>query len=209
MNHRAAIEATFKGRAFLRPLFYSYPGGLRFELAEGGDAINRFLTAHRKALEVCRDVFANERQITVCLRAYWLESSRFAYRSTFRELSAAAVQIPSSRSIWAEEEPTRAATDGLPEFSIFVAFSVPVALLANLLWCALASDFGSIRPRPLCTVYLFNLSAGVVVLPYDDRGMDVVGPNSDVLSKLYQKHGAYLLDHDRAAMRAAFESPST
>jgi hypothetical protein len=39
MQLQKEIEAIFEGKAFLRPLFYSYPGGLRFELSEGGSAI--------------------------------------------------------------------------------------------------------------------------------------------------------------------------
>ena len=45
MDLKHEIETIFEGRAFLRPLFYNYPGGLRFELAEGGTAIEQFLLA--------------------------------------------------------------------------------------------------------------------------------------------------------------------
>jgi hypothetical protein len=34
--------------------------------------------------------------------------------------------------------------------------------------------------------------------------MDVVGTNTELLSQLYQRHHAWLLDHDRAAMEASF-----
>jgi hypothetical protein len=80
-----------------------------------------------------------------------------------------------------------------------------VHLLPNLLWCALASDFGSIKPNPGCSYYLFNLQEGLLAFPYDDRGMDVVGPNRDLLTMLYRKYGTYLLDYDRPAMQRSFE----
>jgi len=198
MNHRVAIEETFLGRAFLRPLFYSYPGGLRFELSEGGHAIDQFLTAHHKASEICRDIFSGIDNLTICLRVYYFQESAFTYRSTLRDLANAGIKIPRSRSIWVEEI--------AEDCSLLVAFSASTTLLPRLLWCALSADFGLIRPRPLCSVYLFNLDAHVMAFPYDDRGMDVVGPNPSLLEGLYRKHGAYLLEHDRDAMRASFDS---
>ncbi|RYY83659.1 MAG: DUF3885 domain-containing protein [Chitinophagaceae bacterium] len=200
MNHRIAIEETFMGRAFLRPLFYSYPGGLRFELSQGGHAIDQFLTAHHKASEICRDVFSGKDNLTICLRVFYFQESRFAYRSTLRDLADAGIKIPRSRSIWLEEV--------AEDCSLLVAFSASATLLPRLLWCALSADLGSIRPRPLCSVYLFNLDAQVMAFPYDDRGMDVVGSNSNLLEKLYRQHSAYLLEHDLEAMRASFDSPS-
>lgn len=200
MNYRIAIEETFLGRAFLRPLFYSYPGGLRFELSEGGHAIDQFLTAHHKASKVCRDIFSGKDNLTICLRVSCFQESKFTYRSNLRDLADAGIKIPRSRFLWLEE----VAEDCL----LLVAFSASTILLPRLLWCALSADFGSIRPRPLCSVYLFNLDARVMAFPYDDRGMDVVGPNSSLLERLYRKHGVYLLEHDREAMRASFDPRS-
>ena len=64
-----------------------------------------------------------------------------------------------------------------------------------------------IQPNPGCDVYLFNLQKKVVVFPYDDRGMDVVGPNRELLAVLYKRHQSYLLDYDRHAMEISFNSP--
>lgn len=85
------------------------------------------------------------------------------------------------------------------------AFEAPPTLLPSLLWCAFAKDFGNIRPRTACSVYLFNLKAEILVFPYDDRGMDIVGPNHKMLSNIYFKHKAMLLDDDKEAMAETFE----
>ncbi len=199
MTFRHAIETNFSGRAFLRPLFYSCPDGLRFELSQGETAIVRFLSAHRKASEICADVFDGNDNLTVCLHCYHCDESRFSYRDVLRSLSDAGIRIPALREVWSTDRDD----EGLS--SIHLAFEAPVNRLPNLLWCALASDFGSIEPRPSCNVYLFNLEKNLLAFPYDDRGMDVVGPNRELLAMLYRKHGAYLLDHDMAAMRRSFE----
>lgn len=49
VNLQIEVERIFGCNTFARPLFYSYPGGLRFELSESG-VIDQFLTALRKAM---------------------------------------------------------------------------------------------------------------------------------------------------------------
>ena len=204
MHFREQIEDGFEQKAFLRPLFYSYPGGLRFELSESGGAIQQFLQALRKAEEICQDIFPTNASIVVCMRA-WRRSSAFDYKDVLSELHAAGIKIPRQRCIWIE---TVAAPDvikdGEEEQWLNIAFEGRQDIVSNLLWCALAVDFPAIRPNPGCLVYLFNMQKQVMVFPYDDRGMDVVGSNHDFLAHLYKKHQKYLLDYDRDVMNRTF-----
>ena len=56
--------------------------------------------------------------------------------------------------MWYEQvEETDDADEG---FWIGCAFEVPVAKLQNLLWCALVTDFGAIRPNLHCLIYLVD-----------------------------------------------------
>lgn len=205
MRFRSEIESIFEGKAFLRPLFYSYPGGLRFELSEGGSAIEQFLLALRKATTICADIFPVGKPITVCLRAFG-KPNLFAYRNLLSELRLAGISIPRSRCLWLVAPSPDDDFDDEDDISwLHIAFEARTSLLQNLLWSAFATDLGSIRPRPRCDIYLFNLSDKVMVWPYDDRGMDVVGPNHLLLSQIYSKHSQYLLDYDRQTMAATFE----
>lgn len=204
MNLHLEIERIFTDQAFARPLFYSCPGGLRFELSETGGMIEQFLLALRKSTEICADIFNGESTLVTCLRFHSV-GQRFAHRPLLQSLHSAGVEIPSERSIWSERtDPDDWFCEGEPEYWINLAFETPARLLQALLWCALAADFEAIAPNPRCAVYLFNLKAGVMVFPYDDRGMDVVGPNKALLSRLYHRHQTYLLDYDRPAMDADF-----
>lgn len=113
--------------------------------------------------------------------------------------------IPKQREIWLEPiDADDWFEETQPEWWLNVAFEASPALIQNFLWCALSRDFSSIRPNPGCLVYLFNLQSEVMVWAYDDRGMDVVGPNKTALEGLYNKHSSYLLDYDRAVMDATF-----
>jgi Domain of unknown function (DUF3885) len=205
MDFQDKIETIFFGKAFMRPLFYSHPGGLRFELSEGGTFLEQFLLAMRKATEICADIFTDQEPISVCLRAH-TRSNPFFHRKILSNLNAAGIVIPKIREIWLEPidaedwfEETQA------EWWLNVAFEASPTLIQNFLWCALSRDFGLIRPNPGCLVYLFNLNSELLVWAYDDRGMDVVGPNKTALEKLYIRHSKYLLEYDRAVMNATFE----
>lgn len=203
MNIRAQIESMFDGKAFKRPLFYNYEGGLRFELSEGGNYLNQFLTAHRKGMEVCSQVFSGCEDITICVRVYG-SKTLLSSLSTLKSLREAGLYPETDKEHWTEfDEEWQGDDDYADSLWHYIAFKVPAEYLINALWCALSSDLG-IEPSPMADIYLFNLDKEVMVFPYDDRGMDIVGPNKQLLKEQYDKFGHYLLGYDREAMDAAF-----
>ena len=202
MNFRRKIREIIGG-TYRHALFYNFPGGLRFELSEGSSPLDQVLSALRKASIVCDDVFAGEERILVHLEA-WAPTSRFGLRPMLRELTVAGVPVPTVRDVWFDaEEPDEDDDEDLR--LLCCAFEVPITKLQNLIWCAITTDLGSLRPRPRCRVYLLNLSKRLVVHPYDDRGMDVIGQNKSALSALYKRHGDLLLNYDIEVMRQIFE----
>lgn len=203
-----AIEEIFEGRAFQRPLFYKYPGGLRFELSEGATVTEQFLSAMAKSRVICEDIFDADSSLVACLRVP-VPPGPFAHRSALNELRGVGIRIPPDRAIWQEAitNPDGSANEGEQGWWLNIAFRAPSSLLPHFLWCAMAAEFGSIRPRPNCSIYLFHLERRVMVWPYDDRGMDVVGPNREFLAQLYRRHHRHLLNHDRMAMEKSFGPP--
>ena len=203
MQLRHQIEETFGPLLFKRPLFYSYPNGLRFELSEGKTSIEQFLVALQKATTVLDDVFAESDEVVLCL-ATRVQQSMFSCREMLSGLREAGISIPEDRTFWSQSvEPDDWADDLEPEYLVALAFTLPRPLVRNALWCALALDLG-IRPRLTCSVYLLNLGTGVAVFPYDDRGMDIVGPNTSVLRNLFFQHQELLLPYDLAAMQTTY-----
>ncbi|MDX1538715.1 DUF3885 domain-containing protein [Arsukibacterium sp.] len=204
MDIRAQIENKFDGKAFKRPLFYSYEGSLRFELSECGHYLNQFLTAHRKGMEICSQVFDGSEDITICVRIYG-GKTLLSTLSILKSLRDAGLYPASGKEHWTEfDEEWRGDEDYSGSLWHFIAFKAPTKCLINALWCALSSDFGFIEPSPMADIYLFNLDKDVMVFPYDDRGMDIAGPNKQFLKQQYQQFGHYLLEYDREAMHAVF-----
>ena len=121
-----------------------------------------------------------------------------------RELKIAGVRVPKVREVWFDVE-EQDEDDDEDLRLLCGAFEVPTNKLQNLIWCAITTDLGSLRPKPHCRVYLLSLRKSLVVHPYDDRGMDVIGENKSALLELYKQHGELLLNHDIDAMRQTFE----
>jgi hypothetical protein len=205
MNFRKQIQEIV-GSTYRDALFYNFPGGLRFELSEGGSPLDQVLVALRKATIICDDVFAGDELILLHLQAF-APPSRFRLRAKIRELRLAGVVIPKFRDVWLEKEEAKAADDDVDRYWINCAFEVPAAKLQNLLWCAFTTDFGPLRPNPNCRVYLLNTNKGIVVHPYDDRGMDIISQSTSALGGLYERHNDLLLDYDMEAIRTTFARP--
>ena len=198
MTLKEDIWKTFGPTVFHRPLFYTYPGGLRFGLSETGSELEQFLLALRKATQICRDIFIDD-SLVVCLRTH-STANRFGHRATLESLRSAGIVIPAWREVWSEAiDQEDWYCDSVPEYWIYLAFKAPVSLLESFLWCALAKDFRAIQPNPGCDFYLFNMQKKVLAFPYDDRGMDVVGPNKEMLSALYEGHRPDVLKYDQPA----------
>lgn len=205
MRHRNLIAQVFGHDACGNALFYRAPGGLRFEMSEGGTPLDQVLTALRKATEVLEFVFSGRETIAVCLRRV-MGTNPFSLRRPLRELAMAGVSIPVCREFWLEPVPLGDRWDEkVEEWTAFVAFEFPTVRMQSLLWCAFATDFGPFRPNPHCSVYFVDVERRLLAHPYDDRGMDIVGPNTDLLSQIYVRFNSMLLDYDRPTMDETFK----
>lgn len=165
-----SIQKTLLGNAahgqnYRHALFYKYPGGLRFELSEGGHPLDQVLVALRKATAICSNIFDNDDLMLVHLQKF-APPSRYGLRSTLRELDLAGITIPPTREIWlGKDEGDSWDESGDEPYWVNMAFELPLAKLQNLLWCALAIDFGPLHPNPHCLVYLLNIEKEIIVHP--------------------------------------------
>ena len=203
MNPRDRIRKIFGTTIFNRPLFCAYPAGLRFGLSEGEDASEQLAVALRKSQAICKDIFADDHVITVCLRTY-SDDNRFCHRKSLLALRRAGIYIPAQRWLWSEEsDEDDGCEETRPDYWLYLAFESPATSLEALLTCALAKDLDE-EIHTCCDLYLFDLEKGVVAFPYDDRGMDVVGPNAEALRNLYYTHQEYLFGYNLEIMEKTF-----
>ena len=193
------LYGVFGERAFEDGLFYANEPALRFELSRGGSRVEQFTQAYDRAREIARFAFRGSASLVAVL-AWPGEGPLVRHVGVFRELRACGVRTGCPRSCWTR---VFADYDGEPEPRILAAFRVDPSALDGLLWGALAVDLG-IRPRLPARVYLADPERGLLLHPYDDRGMDAVGPDRERLRELFARFHDCLLGYDLARMEAFF-----
>jgi len=191
-----AVEKKFGEKCFDHALFYQHDESLRFELSQGESFAQQFIQAYSKADRILFELFSNCKNPHACF-AFYGEGSFLRNLSVFRALDVCGIK-PTTRSTkyWAEEveeDVTRA----------FLLFPISTQEISNLLWVAIANDLG-VSPSAPGSVYFVNYEGGVIAHPYDDRGMDLIGPNKELLGEFYRKFNDYLLGYDIEAMRGWF-----
>lgn len=190
----------------MRPSFYNNEGALRFELGLGDDRLTYLITAFQRLNTVLDDLGIKAQPVGVA-------ASIYTYSSTEQEPALPLHQqiLPLARMVenwnlgkFKKSEllltPTDENTFCATHLSLTTLndFSVSRSILEHLL-----RDFGGSNNTPL--IMLFNLDLGIMINPYDDRGMDVFGPNRDLLKMLYNKRNDWLLDHNREQMDANYK----
>jgi hypothetical protein len=197
---REALHRVFGPDAFSFGPFYAHAPALRFELSLGGHPLDQFAQAWDRARPIVDHAFNDAREL-VAVASIFAGPSSLCTLS--RSLRALGVRRGRPRAWWTEPYVDERVAGFEPESRLFVAFAVDREAVHRLLWGALAQDLG-IRPSLCGELYIANPERGVVVHPYDDRGMDVYGPNRALLAELYGRFAECLLEHDRARMDAFF-----
>lgn len=199
---REALHAVFGANAFALGCFYANEPALRFELSRDGHSLDLFEQAWDRAREIVDHAFGGSAELVVVVSCFG-DGTPMGSRPLLRSLRACGVRVRRPRAWWSEPYHDDAVEE--PETRLFLAFPVEREGLHRLLWGALAVDL-CIRPRLEGHLFLADPARGIVVHPYDDRGMDVVGLNRALLAELYHRFNDALLDYDRVRMDGFFAS---
>lgn len=197
MSLKQQIENAFGDKSLDHALFYNHEGSLRFELSIGPSYIEMFLQAYEKAKKIIDFAFSESNSLCVCV-AFVCEGRFISSLSTFKSLRDCQIKIPSNYEAWQKYYPDDEYT------RTFIAFRLDRSELPKFLWGILANELG-IRPRFKCDLYIYDAELGVMAHPYDDRGMDLIGPNKSLLEKIYNNFECYVLDYDRNEMNRYFK----
>lgn len=184
-----------------RALFYTYPHALRFELSTGGHRIDKFLFAHKRALAVVQEAFSDVDDLHLAVQIFMNESESpgvVSLLQCFRGLRDCGLPLPHRDAI----ETSQAPYDDAVWYSVMV---MPLRQndLARALWPPMGHDH-MIEPRLSAKVYILSPELGILVHPFDDRGMDIIGPNRAKLTEIYDRHRSWLLSYDLEAMDKSF-----
>ncbi|HEX8431701.1 MAG TPA: DUF3885 domain-containing protein [Longimicrobium sp.] len=192
------LYCTFGPRALDLGLFHANEPALRFELSSGATRIDEFARAFDRAREILGYLFRDSASLTVVLHRF--DDGAGTARAVLRSARECGIPLLRPRCQWTEDYQDEHGA----ELRRFVSFRAEPASLTRLAWGALGADLG-IRPALHASVTIADVERGILVHPYDDRGMDVIGPNRDLLAAAYSRFNGYLLDYDRERMRGFFD----
>ncbi|PHQ80332.1 MAG: hypothetical protein COB66_05005 [Coxiella sp. (in: Bacteria)] len=154
-------------------------------------------------MEIVDRIFNEDSTFTVCIK-FW-DNDFSKWLTLFRSLRDAGIVLPKDREYWFElnndlieslsklelDEMTK---EGQCPKHHFVAFKAHVNLIDSLLWCSLSRDLGVIQPSIDAEIYIFDFAQQIIIWPYDDRGMDVVGNNHSLLTDLFFDLNHHVID---------------
>ena len=191
------IRNTFGPDSLGHAIFYKHQPALRFELGGGESAIDYFTQAYDRARSIAAFAFASSERLTV-IQTYYFSEKHAGKRRLLRANHRCGVlplsQIESLISpVTGDDEAQR----------YMIAFEVQAEMLPRLLWGILAAEL-KIKPSLNGELYIADIDGGVLIHPYDDRGIDIIGPNTASLSAIFQRYNAWLLQYDMHRMNQFF-----
>lgn len=202
---------------FERPLFYNSPIGLRFEIGPEEISLwknyehklineSYFDEALARAVRIFDLVFDSNNSISIIYQIYSdgrrkIRKGNFLFKK-IADVKNRVIEYSDHRDIY---------TDTL-DFKSYCWRRVCISGIKtkdidarNLLQAMINTDFSVRGPSLRGECFFINHDKDVVLNLYDDRGMDVVAEEKDVLIPLYEKCNDIILDYDRERIDSVFK----
>ncbi|WP_420586486.1 DUF3885 domain-containing protein [Ruegeria sp.] len=204
------IQEMFGVQELPHGLFYSFDLALRFEL--GGEEfgmerpMRRFTQANERSKAISKKFFENSPEVFVLLSSYGMEQPD---KKRLAPLKLCGIEQSEFKYLGKTPQQDN---DHISEFGsdLFRHWDV-VKLkdrqsISEILWLVIASEM-IIEPsfRGMVSAYIVDLSNGLILHVYDDRGMDVIATKYAPLKTLFTTYRTWLLGHDLLQMTAKFE----
>jgi hypothetical protein len=189
---------------------WASPYRLRFELNEGGAYVTRFTRSYDRARCLARAAIPTDDLVGV-IAAYpdpkrelgakwhgWMTGTGFSH------LEKLGVPTEPALATWSDYWWPEDKEDDEADPWLHRAVNLTWDQADILLWNQVAQDMGVARRAPINSK-LVDLTRGVSVYAYDDRGMDISSISKHSIAGLYERFDKWLLDYDRIRMAKAFE----
>lgn len=202
------FEHSFNCSEFPHDVFYQFQYALRFEL--GGEGVStarpvkRFIQAFDRGKSVAAELFDGSQAVWMLTSEYCGAEPRRKRLKPYKCCGLKRKDFQYLGAISQRGNPHFDEEDG-EVFRHWDAVELAdQAQLNELLWLSLGVELG-IQPASSASIYFVDFPRGLVLHPYDDRGMDVAAVRKEDLSSLYYARKDWLLEYDMERMQALFE----
>jgi hypothetical protein len=198
--HRA-VRDTFGVDQLGHGLFVEFDVALRFDL--GGEIsarklpIRRFRQALARATQIAALAFEQSSSVSVLVMRYGSAKPRRGRLKPFKQCGLRRGDFLAGASIIHDVD------EGV--FRHFdMAPLVDKSAIGDLIWLALAGEMPIKPDAGDASIYLVDFTRRIIVHPYDDRGLDVVAMDREMIQPLFDRFGDWLLPHDLSRMKDMF-----
>lgn len=211
VNLKTYLATYFANVKIEPPLFYNAPIGIRFELGVPYREIedpNYFMTVQLRAKIIFESLFDKDDEIILIVKTFkYVEpfSSCKDGDSVFSAMYIRGNVIDEAKLH--EELPQYDEDDGTLigyAQTFYISCLRSDIIYPNIIKAIGNQDF-SIKPYITDGVYFIHPKRHVIFHMYDDRGLDMVANNTEVLKPIYTKFNHWILDYDREIIDRIFE----
>jgi hypothetical protein len=223
-EYKQFLTDNFKGLAIKTPLFYNWKFALRFDLQTGetfnserqvidsegnvirhvGDTNSRnyFDEMIKRATTLFEIAFEKNDHLFLVLLEYKYKKRKIKFSNyTFRQIKNLVKTEISYSKVRQLYEPN----DNFDIRNIAI-IKVPLQRInyKNILTAIGNTDFPTIQPAldnfvPLTSkeIYFINIGKKLIFHMYDDRGLDIISSEIEILKPIYKMHNDWILEHNR------------
>lgn len=202
------FDHSFNCSEFPHAIFYKFEYALRFEL--GGEGVStlrplkRIIQAFDRAKFVAAELFNESQSVWMLTSEYCGAVPRGKRLKPYKSCGLKRKDFQYLGSVSQRENPDVDNEDG-EVFRHWDAVELAdQGQLNEVMWLALGGELG-IRPASFAAIYFVDFAKGLVLHPYDDRGMDVAALCKEDLASLYSARKDWLLEYNREEIKALFE----
>ncbi|HRR09642.1 MAG TPA: DUF3885 domain-containing protein [Rhodothermales bacterium] len=210
-EYRKFLNDNFKGLRLRKPLFYSWNLGLRFDLQVGETGMGEyFQEVTRRASTIFQTAFDNSDKVFLVFMDYKYKRRKIRFSNfTFKQIdSLEKTEISYSKEFQLYESGGKFDIRNIA----IIKLTADRIDYKNILTAIGHNDFPQRQPRlgqnGFLTdkeIYFVNIDKKFIFHMYDDRGLDIVSADKEILRPIYKKHNDWILDYDREQIDKQFE----
>jgi len=200
---RTFLQANFKGLIVKQPLFYNWTIGLRFNLQTSSpDKEEYFDEVLKRATTLFQKTFDPSDNLLIVFIQFKWKRRKIRFKNYFfkqiKGLNKEEIDYRRINRLYEKNDiddiwnvaTIKVKADRLNYTETFRA-------IANV-------DFAR-DPNIQGQVYIINADKNIIFNMYDDRGLDIISTDKELLKSLYKTFDSWLLDYDRDEMKKRFE----
>lgn len=210
-EYRQFLNDNFKGLTLRQPLFYNWNFGLRFDLQVGKTNTDEyFKEVTKRACTIFEITFDSSDKVFLIFMDYKYKRRKIRFSSfIFKQVASLKKTETHYSKVTGLYEPG-------DKFDIRNIAIIKLAAERinheNILTAIGHSDFPPRQPsldhnRPLSSkeIYFVNIDKKLIFHMYDDRGLDLIAADKEILRPIYKQHNNWILDYDRKHIDKQFE----